>query len=62
MNVALCFYCCSFMYGQTCIRPNINLAVEMLNQHESYFGNDYCKLTRQVSRYLKEIRNDVFTY
>ena len=43
----------SLMYAQTCTRPNISFAIDMLGRYQSNLGIDHWKAAKKVMRYFQ---------
>ncbi|XP_047258451.1 secreted RxLR effector protein 161-like [Capsicum annuum] len=52
----------SLMYAQTCTRPDISFAVEMLGRYQSNLGMDHWKTAKKVLRYLQGMKDHMLTY
>ncbi|XP_070005403.1 secreted RxLR effector protein 161-like [Nicotiana sylvestris] len=52
----------SLMYAQTCTRPDISFAVEMLGRYQSNPGIDHWKAAKKVLRYLKGTKDYMLMY
>ena len=52
----------SLMYAQTCTRPDISFAVEMLGRYQSNPGLDHWKAAKKILRYLQGTKNHMLTY
>ena len=52
----------SLIYVQTCMRPNISLAVGMLGRYQSNPSIDHWKTANKVMRYLQDTKDLMLTY
>ncbi|XP_070029409.1 secreted RxLR effector protein 161-like [Nicotiana sylvestris] len=52
----------SLMYAQTCTRPDISFAVEILERYQSNPGIDHWKAAKKVLRYLKGTKDYMLMY
>ena len=51
----------SLMYAQTCTRPYICFAVDMLGKYQSNLGLEHWKTTKKVLRYLQGTKSHMLT-
>ena len=52
----------SLMYTQTCSRPDISVAVGMLDRYQSNPGMDHWKAAKKVMRYLQGTKDFMLTF
>lgn len=56
MSIPYAYVVGSLMYAQTCTRPDISFAVEMLHRYQSNLGLDHQKVQWKFSDTCKELR------
>jgi len=52
----------SLMYIQTCTRPDISFAVEMLSRYQSNPGMDHWKAAKKILKYLQGTKDHMLIY
>ncbi|XP_061363681.1 secreted RxLR effector protein 161-like [Gastrolobium bilobum] len=52
----------NLMYAQTCTRPDISFAVEMLGRYQSNPGMEHWKSAKKVLRYLQGTKDHMLMY